>query len=176
MAFKMKGSPMARNYGAAFKDAGHGGDAFHTHETSKDKAKRDLDIMKVGSRRDESGKRKTGEGRKTAKMTREFTGLDQQKYDKDTKKASRSFRGKSGQEGLDKLKAKLQNKATRKRKVKKVVGKVKKVVGKINPFDAESKAARKSRKDARKASERTSSNRSGAGSGCEKTGSCGAYR
>ena len=32
MAFKMKGSPMARNYGAPFKDAGHGDtDPDHTH-------------------------------------------------------------------------------------------------------------------------------------------------
>jgi|TARA_R110000765_G_scaffold161454_2_gene265906 hypothetical protein len=37
MAFKMKGSPMARNYGAPFKDAGHGDtDPDHTHGKNED--------------------------------------------------------------------------------------------------------------------------------------------
>jgi len=172
MAFKMRGAPFPK---AAFKDAGHGGDAFHTHETPKDKAKRDLDMMQAGSRFDESGKRKTGEARKIAKMTRKFTGLDQQKYDREAKREKKSFRGKSGQEGLDKLRTKLQKKAKRKRGTKKAIGKITKAIGKvvgvINPFDAQSKTAR----GARKTSARVSGNRSGAGSGCEKTGSCGAF-
>ena len=35
MAFKMKGSPMARNYGSALKTAGHGAEGSHVH-TNKD--------------------------------------------------------------------------------------------------------------------------------------------
>jgi len=167
MAFKMRGVPFPK---AAFKDAGHGGDTFHTHETPKDKAKRDLDMMQAGSRFDESGKRKTGEARKIAKMTRKFTGLDQQKYDREAKREKTSFRGKGGQEGLDKYK----DKQAKKRKKKKTIGKIKKAVEKINPFDAQSKKNRESRRGARKTSARVSGNRSGAGSGCEKTGSCGA--
>jgi len=146
MAFKMRGAPFPK---AAFKDAGHGGDTFHTHETPKDKAKRDLDMMALGSRRNPDGTRKRGEARKQAKEIRQWTGLDQQKYDREAKREKTSFRGKSGQEGLDKLRTKLQKKAKRKRETKKAVGKVTKAVGKINPFDAESKAARAARKIAR---------------------------
>jgi len=145
---------MLRNYGigdtAAFKDHGspHGTD-FSIKESAKDKAERDLDMMKSGSRFDESGKRKKGEARKTAKMTREYTGLDQQKYDRQTKRAKTSFRGKGGAEGLAKLKSKLQKKAGRQRGRAELVDKVKKVVGKVNPFDSESKNARDARKVAR---------------------------
>ena len=143
----MKGAPFPK---AAFKDHGgpHGTD-FSIKESAEDKAKRDLDIMKDGSRFDESGKRKKGEARKIAKMTREFTGLDQQKYDRQTKRAKKSFRGEGGQKGLDKLKRKLQKKASRKSARKGLVGKVKKVVEKVNPFDAKSKDAREARKIAR---------------------------
>jgi len=150
MAFKMRGAPFPK---AAFKDAGHGGDAFHTHETPKDKAKRDLDMMQAGSRFDESGKRKTGEARKMAKMTRNFTGLDQQKYDREAKREKTSFRGKEGQEGLDKLKKNLQKKNKK----------------------STNKSRRKSAKTARKAvrSQKQSLART-SGAGCQGSG-CGAY-
>ena len=40
MAFKMKGSPMARNYGHPFKDAGHGDtDPKHAHGEGAGKAR-----------------------------------------------------------------------------------------------------------------------------------------
>ena len=150
MAFKMKGSPYPK---AAFKDAGHGGDAFHTHETPKDKAQRDIDMMQAGSRFDESGKRKTGEARKIAKMTRKFTGLDQQKYDREAKREKTSFRGEEGQEGLDKLKKNLQKKNRKSRNKSK---------------RKNARAARKAVRSQKESLARTS------GAGCQGSG-CGAY-
>tara|TARA_R100000152_G_C6633599_1_gene80410 strand:+ start:82 stop:576 length:495 start_codon:yes stop_codon:yes gene_type:complete len=163
----MKGFPM---HGGT-----HKGDEvdFGYAQSAVEKAKQDLDMMKLGSRFDESGKRKKGEAKKIAKMTRKWTGLDQQKYDREAKRESSKFERKygEGQEGLDKFRDKQQ----KKRKRKKTIGKIKKAVEKINPFDAQSKTKRKARRGARKTSERVSGNRSGAGSGCEKTGSCGAF-
>ena len=167
MAFKMRGAPFQKS---AFKDAGHGGEMFHIHDKPGDKQKRDLSAMAAGSRRNPDGTRKKGEAKKEAKEMRKWTGLDQQKYDREAKREKTSFRGKGGQEGLDKYK----DKQAKKRKKKKTIGKIKKAVEKINPFDAQSKKNRESRRGARKTSARVSGNRSGAGSGCEKTGSCGA--
>jgi len=170
MAFKMRGAPFPK---AAFKDAGHGGDAFHTHETPEDKAKRDLDMMQAGSRFDESGKRKTGEARKIAKMTRKFTGLDQQKYDREAKREKKSFRGKSGQEGLDKYRDRQQRKRQRKADWKK--SGARKVLTALNPFDAESKKARAARSTARKNERREKESGKGVGKDCTEKG-CTAYR
>ena len=113
----MKGSPMYRNFGIGDpkKKGDKSGDVDFSHTQSPtEKAKQDLDMMKLGSRFDESGKRKKGDAKKMAKMTRKWTGLDQQKYDRDTKRQKTSFRGKGGQEGLDKLKKNLQKKNRRK--------------------------------------------------------------
>ena len=148
-------------------------DPFHVHETKKQKAQRDLDAMAAGSRFNPDGTRKKGDARREAREMRKWTGLDQQKYDREGRREDRKFKRKygEGQEGLDKYK----EKQAKKRKRKKTIGKIKKAVEKINPFDAQSKKNRKSRRGARKTSSRVSGNRSGAGSGCEKTGSCGAF-
>ena len=143
MAFKMRG------FSAFDKGPGDKVD-FTVKESAKDKAQRDLDMMKLGSRFDESGKRKKGEAKKMAKMTRKYTGLDQQKYDRDAKKQKTSFRGKKGQEGLDKLKEKQKKKSS---------------------GGAKRKKARATRKAAR--SQKQSLAR-GAGSGWQGAG-CGAY-
>ena len=144
MAFKMKGFPM-------HEGVKHKGEVdFTVKETAKDKAKRDLDMMKAGSRFDESGKRKKGEAKKMAKMTREYTGLDQQKYDKEAKKQKTHFRGKEGQEGLDKFRQKQKKKSSGGSKRKK---------------------ARATRKAARS---QKRSLAGGSGSGCQGAG-CGAY-
>ena len=103
MAFKMKGAPYPKS---AFKDAGHGGELFHIHDTPERKANRDIDAMAAGRRRNPDGTRKKGEAKKEAKAMRKWTGLDQQKYDKETRRETRKFERKygEGQEGLDKFK------------------------------------------------------------------------
>jgi len=150
MAFKMRGAPFPK---AAFKDAGHGGDAFHTHETPKDKAKRDLDAMEAGSRFHADGTRKRGQDRKDAREMRKWTGLDQQKYDREAKREETSFRGEEGQEGLDKLKKHLQKKNRKSRKKSK---------------RKTARAARKAARSQKESLARTS------GAGCQGAG-CGAY-
>ena len=169
MAFKMKGSPYPKS---AFKHDDPD-NLFHIHETPEQKAQRDLDAMAAGSRFNPDGTRKRGDARREAREMRKWTGLDQQKYDRELRREERRFERKygKGQEGLDKYRDKQQ----RKRKRKKTIDKIKKAVEKINPFDAQSKKNRKARRGAKKTSERVSGNRSGAGSGCEKTGSCGAF-
>lgn len=172
MAFKMRGAPFQKS---VFKDAGHGGDTFHVHESAQEKAQRDIDLIKSGAT---SGRGKDRQGRKVAREMRQWTDLpSEQKYERQTKREEKKFtrRYGEGQEGLDKFKKKQQKKRKRKTVVGKVTKAIGKVVGAINPFDAKSKSKRTSRKSARKTSARVSGNRSGAGSGCEKTGSCGAF-
>jgi hypothetical protein len=148
MAFKMKGAPYPK---AAFKDAGHGGDMFHIHETPKMKAQRDLDAMAAGSRFNPDGTRKRGDARREAREMRKWTGLDQQKYDRELRREDRKFTRKygEGQEGLDKFRDKQQKKRKRKKNMGKVTKAIGKVVEAVNPFDAKSKAARAARKIAR---------------------------
>tara|TARA_R110002020_G_scaffold471725_1_gene699050 strand:+ start:114 stop:491 length:378 start_codon:yes stop_codon:yes gene_type:complete len=124
MGFKMKGSPMARNYGAAFKDAGHGGEDFHMHKT------------------------KPTEGAPTAKPG----GISQEAINKmaAANKAAAESPSNEGARSRGERKTRSSGGSKRKR-------------------------ARNTRQTARKNRRRTSSNRSGAGSGCEKTGSCGAF-
>ena len=112
MAFKMK-SPYPK---AAFKDAGHGGELFHIHETPKMKAQRDLYAMAAGSRFNPDGTRKRGDARREAREMRKWTGLDQQKYDRESRREKKKFTRKygEGQEGLDKYRDKQQRKRQRK--------------------------------------------------------------
>jgi hypothetical protein len=146
---------------------------FHVHDTPKRKAQRDLDAMEAGSRRNPDGTRKKGKAKKDAKEMRKWTGLDQQKYDRDAKKQEKSFRGKSGQEGLDKYRDKQQRKRQRKADWKK--SGTRKVLTALNPFDAESKKARAARSTARKNERREKESGKGVGKDCTEKG-CGAYK
>ena len=140
-------------------------DPFHVHETKKQKAQRDLDAMEAGSRKNPDGTRKKGKAKKEAKEMRKWTGLDQQKYDREAKRESNKFERKygKGKEGIDKYKDKQRKKNKRK-----------KAIAKINPFDAESKKARATRKTARKNKGREGESGKGVGKNCGKDG-CGAY-
>ena len=169
MAFKMKGTPMYRNFGVGDPkkkgDKGNGVDFSYT-QSPKQKAQQDLDMMAAGSRFHPDGTRKKGEDKKMAKMTRKWTGLDQQKYDREAKRESNKFTRKygEGQEGIDKFKNKQRKKNKRK-----------KFIAKINPFDAESKKARATRSTARKNRRREGESGKGVGKNCTEKG-CGAYR
>ena len=138
---------------SALKDAGHGGELFHMHDTPERKAQRDLDAMAAGSRRNPDGTRKKGKAKKEAKEMRKWTGLDQQKYDREAKREKTSFRGKEGQEGLDKLKKNLQKKNKKSRNKSRRKG---------------AKTARKAVRSQKQSLARTS------GAGCQGSG-CGAY-
>ena len=101
MAFKMKGSPMYRNFGVGDPKKNPGTTDFSYTQSPQDKAQQDLDMMKAGSRFDESGKRKKGEAKKMAKMTRKWTGLDQQKYDRESRRIGRKFDRRMRKEDRD---------------------------------------------------------------------------
>ncbi len=111
MAFKMKGSPYPKS---AFKHD-NPNDPFHVHETAEQKAQRDLDAMAAGSRFNPDGTRKRGDARREAREMRKWTGLDQQKYDRELRRDKRKFERKygKGQEGLDKFKKKQRRKNKR---------------------------------------------------------------
>ena len=119
--FKMKGAPYPK---AAFKDGGHGGGDFHTHET------------------------KPTEGAPTAKPG----GVSQEAINAMFAANKRAAESPSNEGARPKG------------------GRGRKGSG-----SSKRKKARTTRRTARKNQRRTSSNRSGAGSGCEKTGSCGAF-
>ena len=138
---------------AELKHGGNGGDVFHVHDTPEQKAQRDLDAMAAGSRFNPDGTRKRGEARKQAREMRKWTGLDQQKYDREAKREETSFRGKEGQEGLDKLKKNLQKKNRKSRNKSRRKG---------------AKTARKAVRSQKQSLARTS------GAGCQGAG-CGAY-
>ena len=77
---------------------------------------------------------------------RKWTGLDLQKYDRESRREKKKFTRKygEGQEGLDKYRDKQQRKRQRKANWKK--SGARKVLTALNPFDAKSKAARAARK------------------------------
>ena len=111
MAFKMKGAPYPKS---AFKHD-NPNEPFHVHDTPENKVQRDLDAMAAGSRFHPDGTRKKGEDKKMAKEMRKWTGLDQQKYDREARRESNKFERKygKGQEGLDKYKKKQKRKNKR---------------------------------------------------------------
>ncbi len=86
---KMGSSPMHRNFAVGDPKKKPGNTDFSYTQSPQNKEQQDLEMMKAGSRFDESGKRKKGEAKKMAKMTREWTGLDQQKYDRDARSRRR---------------------------------------------------------------------------------------
>lgn len=142
----------------------NGGTTFDFKETPRQKGERLLMDLEFGSRFDSEGKRKKGEARKLAKQMREFTGLDKEKMERQAEKETipARFRGR-GQEGLDAYRDMMRRRAKRKRERQRK-GPVKKVIDALTLSFL-----------TRRAEDKMRSQSSGAGSGCEKTGTCGAF-
>jgi hypothetical protein len=138
----------------------NGGTTFDYKETPRQKGERLLIDLELGSRFDSEGKRKKGEEKKLAKEMREFTGLDKEKMDRQENKGTipARFRGR-GQEGLDAYRAMMARKRRR---------------GSKSGFEKLINALTLSFLT-RRGEEKMRSQSSGAGSGCEKTGTCGAF-
>lgn len=138
----------------------NGGTTFDYKETPRQKGERLLIDLELGSRFDSEGKRKKGEEKKLAKEMREFTGLDKEKMDRQAEKGTipARFRGR-GQEGLDAYRAMMARKRRR---------------GSKSGFEKLIDALTLSFLT-RRAEDKMRSQSSGAGSGCEKTGTCGAF-
>ncbi len=138
----------------------NGGTTFDYKETPRQKGERLLIDLELGSRFDSEGKRKKGEEKKLAKEMREFTGLDKEKMERQENKGTipARFRGR-GQEGLDAYRAMMARKRRRGSK-----SGFEKLIDALTLSFLTSRAEDKMR-----------SQSSGAGSGCEKTGTCGAF-
>ena len=109
---------MYRNFGVGDpkkKDDTGGGIDFSYTQSPEDKALQDVEMMAAGSRFHADGTRKKGEDKKLAKEIRQWTGLDQQKYDRELRRENRRFERKygKGQEGLDKFRDKQRKKNNR---------------------------------------------------------------
>ena len=137
----------------------HGGVHFDYTETAEEKGERLLSDLELGSRFDSEGRRKKGEAKELAKMMREFTGLDKEKMERQAEKETipARFRGR-GQEGLDAYRAMMARKRRR---------------GSKSGFEKIIDALTLSFL-MRRAEDKMRSQSSGAGSGCEKDGTCGA--
>ena len=138
----------------------NGGTTFDYKETPRQKGERLLIDLELGSRFDSEGKRKKGEEKKLAKEMREFTGLEKEKMERQAEKKTipARFRGR-GQEGLDAYRAMMARKRRR---------------GGKSGFEKLINALTLSFLT-RRGEEKMRSQSSGAGSGCEKTGTCGAF-
>jgi len=142
----------------------HGGVHFDVTETPEEKGERLLIDLELGSRFDSEGNRKKGEAKKLAKMMRDFTGLDKEKMERQAEKGTIPARFRSrGQEGLDAYIDMMRRRAKRKRERERGEGAVKKMIDALTLNFLVKRAEDKMRGQS-----------SGAGSGCEKDGSCGA--
>ena len=142
----------------------NGGTTFDYKETPRQKGERLLIDLELGSRFDSEGKRKKGEAKKLAKEMRKFTGLDKEKMERQAEKGTIPARFRSrGQEGLDAYIDMMRRRAKRKRERERGEGPVKKMIDALTLSFLVKRAEDKMRGQS-----------SGAGSGCEKDGSCGA--
>ena len=142
----------------------HGGVHFDVTETPEEKGERLLIDLELGSRFDPEGRRKKGEAKELAKMMREFTGLDKEKMERQAEKETIPARFRArGQEGLDAYIDMMRGRAKRKRERERSEGPVKKIIDALTLSFL-----------IRRAEDKMRSQSSGAGSGCEKDGTCGA--